>query len=296
MAADSSPLKDTFLLDYIKTEKVRTIPKSSNASKTNSANMKSSFRLDGKIERMEKEEKDSRNESERDTGREKIRAGSEKERVRDREREREREKDMVKDREKEREREKRRFDEISEAFTALNMSTSTVHNPYSQMPTDVSSPNARLTLTMLESLVCGSDVSLSSVDCIVATALSDFREIVDFQDSVREHYITATMKNKKIKKNQNSSSSSGKRNDGESSEHSNKGEVPPPLPQDHYDRTDSPKAVRTIIGILTICSRLYKKSGEKIELNFLHFYFKQLTQQNIHYNSSILLISFLLTV
>jgi hypothetical protein len=260
MAAECPPLKNTVLLDYIRTEKIRVLPKSSNASKTNSANMKSSFRLDLK-ERSEKEEKDGRNESERDTGRERVRVGSEKERVREREREKEREREREKEREREREREKRRSEDISDALTALNMSTSTVHNTHSQHTADIASPNARLTLTMLECLVCGGDVSLASVDCIVAAALSDFREIVDFQDSVREHYISASTKTKKQKKIQNIASSSGKRNDVDSSEHSARTEGPPPLPQDHYDRTDSPKSVRTIIGILVICSRLYKKSG-----------------------------------
>lgn len=261
MAAECAPLRNTVLRDYIKTEKIRVVPKSTNTSKTNSTNMKSSFRLDSK-ERSGKEEKDNRNDSERDTGRVRVRGGSEKERVREREREKDREKEREKDRERERERDKRRSEDISDALTALKMSTSTALNTHSQHTPDIASPNARLTLTMLECLVCGGDVSLASVDCIVAAALADFKEILDFQDSVRENYINLSTKTKKAKKTPSSSSTSAKRNDVDSSEHSGRTEGLPPLPQDHYDRTDSPKAVRTIIGILVICSRLYKKSGD----------------------------------
>ena len=261
--------------------------------------MRSSFRLDMR-ERSQKEEKDGRNESERDTGRDRVRIGSEKERVREREREKEREKEREREREKDREREKRRSEDISDALSVLNMSSSTIYNTHThtQQTADIASPNARLTLTMLERLVCGGDVSLSSVDCIVAAALADFREIVDFQDSVREHYINASTKTKKPKKIPNNGNSSGKRNEMDSSEHSAKTEGPPPLPQDHYDRTDSPKTVRTIIGILVICSRLYKKSGEakKRNENFFHLLIFHFSEDYYFVLSTNLLILFHTTI
>ena len=125
------------------------------------------------------------------------------------------------------------------------------------------SPNALLTLTMFEWIVCGNSTPLHAIDFIVDSALNDFRSIMEFQNSVREQHIIATAKIKKERKSLHLSGRLSMEHKPEQVHQVNSGnENQPVLPQDKYDRTDNPRSVRSIIEVLLACSRIYRKAGK----------------------------------
>ena len=158
--------------------------------------------------------------------------------------------------------------------------------------------NARLTLSLYELSICDEDIILSNIDTIVSFILTDFNDIIDYQKKLREYSIqinpilkinknTNKDNNNNFNKHEIVNNSSNKKkityideddNDNDNDESDNDDDYYrqreeweseetmdlPILPADQFERMECPDTVRTMVDILIVCSRFYKRTGNNL--------------------------------
>jgi tetratricopeptide (TPR) repeat protein len=146
------------------------------------------------------------------------------------------------------------------------------------------SPNARLSLALLELTAGNVEVALRSVDGIVASALVDFRNVIERQHRIREAVIATAMGTSSSSSSSHQASAQHTTPGGGGGGHNSAGDTTEEAMKDpgysaatlrgfvaackqppNLTATDCAYTVRLLVDILIACSRLYKSGGKYIK-------------------------------
>lgn len=129
----------------------------------------------------------------------------------------------------------------------------------------VRSPNAGLSLAMLEWSSGETEKALKSIDYILTCTLNDYKILKEWENNIREYNISISVKNILIKSENKSKSIFSKKNKYEYDEYYDTPNSPPRLPVDVLGRLENPHVIRGIIDVVIMCSGFYRRAGKSLK-------------------------------
>lgn len=147
-------------------------------------------------------------------------------------------------------------DDISLSMNEVSLRSPSGRSPKTGAVSSTHSPNARLTLALIDWAAGNTDHAIRALDHIIVAALADFRVVQNWQHTLREAAVAAGAAAAVLNaKTPNPDDIGVDMNELHTPE-------PSAVPEEEGIRLDSPPCVRGIIHVLLTCGRLYERASK----------------------------------